>query len=76
MASVYEQAINASKRANWGKRKAKQFPSGRRTATETGAKQEAARNYREVSATENAKEVMGAARDTQSFEDYIQGKKR
>jgi hypothetical protein len=56
------------------KKKAKQFPSGRHTATETGAKQEARRNFDERQGAENVKKVMKASKTSKDFEDLIGGK--
>jgi hypothetical protein len=69
--SIYDEA---RKRFFDPKKKAKQFSSGRYRASQTGAAQEAARNYVEKMAVRNARKIGDAAQDTQSWEDFISGK--
>lgn len=61
-------------RSNWGKKKAKQFPRGKFTATQTGARQEAKRHAEEQAGVANAKRVMKSAQSQKDFEDLVGGK--
>jgi hypothetical protein len=58
------------------KKKAKQFSEGTFTASQTGARQEAERYANEQAGIQNAQDVADAVGDTQSFEDFISGKRK